>query len=528
MRLRTTVLVRQELRMLYNQFRSAITTPSMLMFYGITFFGIFFVSLVLSSLVSFAPVLNSVGSLLESTIDRGMLMAALGVLAASAALSGYYGIGPAAIITDVDESVLMPAPVAPHQLFMSRYTRRIVRKVSFMVIGIASILPLLLSARIWFFSAVFLMVSFILFLETNYFIGTVASFFRVTVQRFTSSRLHNVIPIILGLLVMAPTTPIWTDELTLAVLLIPSNAMGLVITELTGIFSLNFSPLVAFSFLLLGFIILFLAAANTSGYEYYEIFTNAKGREETEGRFSKVIRGEVDFSTSRFNDPTMWIILKDFWSRLRTPMQFWKYIYVIVGTIFVVYLNIFHPVWFQSIYVPPALAFAIVPAFLLMMILLIQMSSVTSMLSFADERENVYLLKASPFSPWEIVFAKYVLSLIEVALAAGPMCGFLVYILRIEGYLPIITLAAPLIIIFTATGVTIGAYVPVMTNDPKTLPVPLAFSYPIINLFLGAIMIFLVAYLADVFLILVALPLYTLAITFFFLGLSVRALNSYK
>jgi hypothetical protein len=209
-------------------------------------------------------------------------------------------------------------------------------------------------------------------------------------------------------------------------------------------------------------------------------------------------------------------------------MQFWKYIYAIVGSAFVIYLNIFNPSWFQSIYVPPALAFAIVPAFLLMLILLIQMSSVTSMLSFADERENVYLLKASPFSPWEIVFSKYILSVLEVAITAGPMCGFLVYILRIEGYLPIITLAAPLIIMFTATGVAIGAYVPVMSNDPRTLPVPLAFSYPIINLFLGAVLVFLVAYLSSAVIILVVLPLYTVSLTFLFLGLSVRALNSYK
>lgn len=528
MRLRTTVLVRQEVRMLYNQFRSAVTTPSMIMFYGVTFFGIFFVSLVLSTLVSFAPVLNSVGTLLENTIDRGMLMAALGVLAASAAVSGYYGIGPAAIITEVDESVLMPAPIAPHQLFMSRYVRRIVRKVSFMVIGIAAILPLLWSARVWFFSAVLLMVSFILFLETNYFIGTVASWIRITVQKFTKSRLHHALPLLIGMIVVATATPGWRNDATLLAILVPSNAMGILLTELTGVFAMDIGPWVGFAFLLLGFTILFLAAANTSGYQYYEIFTGVKGREETEGRFSRVIRGEVDFSSTRYSDPTMWIILKDFWSRLRTPNQFWKYIYAIIGTIFVIYLNVFHPAWFPPVFVPPALAFAIVPAFLLMLILLIQMSSVTSMLSFADERENVYLLKASPFSPWDIVFAKYVLSLFEVAIAAGPMCGFLIYILRIEGYLPIITLAAPLVIMFTATGVAIGAYVPVMSNDPRTLPVPLAFSYPIINLAFGAIMVFLVAFLADAVLILVALPLYTLSIAFLFLGLSVRALNSYK
>jgi hypothetical protein len=85
-----------------------------------------------------------------------------------------------------------------------------------------------------------------------------------------------------------------------------------------------------------------------------------------------------------------------------------------------------------------------------------------------------------------------------------------------------------LAILFAATGSAIGAYVPVLTNDPKTLPVPLAFSSPVINLGLGAIMVFLVAAFADSVLVLVILPLYTLSLVFFFLVLSIRALDAYK
>ena len=163
-----------------------------------------------------------------------------------------------------------------------------------------------------------------------------------------------------------------------------------------------------------------------------------------------------------------------------------------------------------------------------MMILLVQMSSLTSMLSFVDEKENVYLLKASPFKSKDIVLAKFLLSLIEVTIAAIPACGFLIYILRIEGYLALITLVAPLVILFTASGVAIGAYVPVITNDPKTLPVPLAFSYPIINLSLGTGMILLVAMFAESTLILFVLPVYSIGLTLIFLALSVRATDAYK
>ncbi len=527
MRLRTATLVKAELWMLRNQFKSALTTPSMVLFYGITFFGVFFVSLVLSSLVVFAPLIAQAGPMIEATIDRPMLFTAIGIVSATSVIGGYYGIGPAAVISEVDESVLLSSPVGPHQLFIGRYTRRIVRKISFVMMGVFSVLPLIWSANLWFTYAVALMVSLILFLESNYFLGCLSSAVRFAVQKRTRTRLHHFIPLILAGLVVVPTLPQFTESLTAAVL-VPPVALSMMITELSGVFSINVAPTIVFVFVIVGFIILLLATANVTSYHHYEIYSAVKGREETEGRFSKVIKGQVDFSNTRWNDPVFWIVLKDFWTRLRSPMQIWKYIYAVVGCCFVVYLNLFQPSWFQPFLVPPSLAFAIVPAFLLMMILVVQMSSVTSMLSFADERENVYLLKASPFRTRDIVLAKYMLSLVEVSLAAAPLCGFLVYILRIEGFFSLITLAAPLAIIFTATGVTVGSYVPVLTNDPRTLPVPLAFSYPIINLGLGAVLVFLVAYLADVLLVLVALPLFTIAVTFSLLALATLALNSYK
>ena len=527
MKLRTATLVKAELWMLRNQFKSALTTPSMLLFYGITFFGVFFVSFVLSSLVTFAPLIAQAGPMIEATIDRQMLFPAIGVLSATSVIGGYYGIGPAAVITENDESVLLSSPIGPHQLFIARYARRIVRKISFVTIGVISVLPLIWSANLWFASAVALMISLVLFLESNYFLGCLSSAVRLAISQRTRTKLHHLVPLLLAGLVLLPTLPRFTDAFSIAVL-IPSVAFGMMVTELSGVFTISVNPAIVFIFVIVGFVILLLATANVASYSHYEMYSAVKGREETEGRFSKVIRGAVDFSNTRWNDPVFWIILKDFWTRLRSPMQIWKYIYAVVGTGVVLYLNLFQPSWFQPFMVPPSLAFAIVPAFLLMMILVVQMSSVTSMLSFADERENVYLLKASPFRTRDIVFAKYVLSLAEVSLAAAPLCGFLVYILRIEGFFALITLAAPLVIIFTASGVTVGSYVPVLTNDPRTLPVPLAFSYPIINLGLGAVLVFLVAYLADVLLVLVALPLFTIGVTFSLLTLSVLALNSYK
>jgi hypothetical protein len=519
--------MKNEVRMLYNQFKLAITTPSMLLFYGVTFIGIFFVSSVISSLIPFAPLILGFGGLLEETIDAGMIFAATAILSASSVISGYFGLGPAAILTAEDESLMMAAPIKPHQIFLSRYARRIIRKISFLVIGILSVLPLLSSASLLFFNTISLLTIIIIFLEINYFLGAMSSHVRLWIKRRTNRRIRYLVVIVLGALTILPAHQ-WLLSNVIAIYVIPSNAFALFITEFSGIFSQGLDPLYGIIFIMIGYAICLLLTANITGYDYYELFSASKGKEETEGRFSKIIRGEVDFSKSRFNDPMIWIMMKDFWSRLRSPMQIWKYIYAILGTAFVVYLNVARPLWFPPILVPANLTFALVPAFILMMILFIQMASITSMLSFVDEQENVYLLKVSPFDSKDIILSKYLLSVFEITLAIIPACGLLIYFIHVEGYLAIITLAVPLTILFAATGSAVGAYVPVITNDPKTLPVPLAFSFPIINLGLGAALVFIVAVLAKSILVLLILPLYTLSLVYLFLAASIRALNTYK
>jgi hypothetical protein len=456
-----------------------------------------------------------------------MVYAATAVLSLSSVVSGYFGIGPAAILTDMDESLMMAMPVKPHQIFLSRYSRRIIRKVSFIFLGLLAVLPLLNSAGLLFMTAITVISIIIVFLETNYLLGSISSYIRLWVSKRTTHPLRHAVVVLLGFLTLAPATPLLIENFQV-VLVVPSNALALSLIGYTGLFVQDVYPILGVILIAIDFAICLLVMANLTGYEYYEIFTAVKGKEQTEGRFSRIIRGDIDFSNSRFTDPMIWIMLKDFWSRLRSPMQVWKYIYALFGTGFIVYLNIFRPLWFPTFLVPAGLAFAIVPAFILMMIMFVQMSSVTALLSFVDERENVYLLKSSPFRSRDIILAKYMLSLFEVSIALIPACGFLIYLLHIEGYLAIITLTGPFVLIFTASGNAIGAYVPVMTNDPQTLPVPLAFSFPIINLGLGTILVYLVALFADSWMVLVILPLFTLSLVYFFLATSVHALNTYK
>ena len=117
--------------MLWNQFKRTIKSPSMIMFYGITIFGVFFVSLIITTVLSFGPVVVTLGVLVEDVLDRGTFFAAMGILTLSSIVGGYFGLGPAAVLNENDESIILGAPVLPYQLFISRYIRRVVRKIVF-------------------------------------------------------------------------------------------------------------------------------------------------------------------------------------------------------------------------------------------------------------------------------------------------------------------------------------------------------------------------------------------------------------
>ena len=84
------------------------------------------------------------------------------------------------------------------------------------------------------------------------------------------------------------------------------------------------------------------------------------------------------------------------------------------------------------------------------------------------------------------------------------------------------------ILVFAATGIMAGAYVPVFTNTPKNPPVPLAFSFPAINLVLGGIILWIASEFANSTMLVAVLPAFTLFTVLLFLSLSVRALKSYK
>ncbi len=520
-------LIMNEFRMLWNQFKRTVTSPSMLGFYLITFVGGFIITSILSTLISFSPLFVGVAEAIEELISPSDIFAALGFLTVSSIIAGYVGVGPASVWEKEDESITMPAPIHPYQLFISRYIRRVIRKVGYVLLALLVFLPLIESALILVNAAIMLVIGIILFLETNYFLGSIAAYIRLKLNSMFQTRLRYLGLVGLAVIAYLPSSSFLSNNILLQIS-IPANIFGLLVMQLSHVHA---PGLPAYNFLVLSLIgasIAFLFLVNLIDRNFYDVFAGAVTRQRSESKVASKIRGEVDFSASSIQDPLGWIILKDFWSRMRSPIQFWKYIYVIIGSGFAIYLNIFQPTWLPPLQLPPELNRSLTPAFLLVLALTAQLVSLPALLAFVDERENIYLLKASPFRSSDIVLAKYTLSLLEIGLSSLPILGFLLYFFRAPGSAFIITLAGPMIAVFAATGIMTGAYVPVFTNTPENPPVPIAFSFPAINLGLGVLIALVASNYAENILLLFLLPALTIFLVFGFLRLSMNALNSYK
>jgi hypothetical protein len=465
--------------------------------------------------------------LLKESLDRSVVFTVLGLASLSTVLAGYFGVGPAALFLESDEYVIMPSPVRPYQVFLAKYVHRIIRKVFIIALIILALYPLLGTVNFLAASLVILFAAWITFSEINFFLGGISSYIRIKIEQKTEHWLRHIILIVIAFLVYFPTTAGYSQH-AISHLFIPSNAVSMIIIETTGILSIGYLVYVGVICLSFSFVICLLVLANLTNYDCYDEFSKIAGKEEAEGKYSKMIRGEVEFSETRFKDPIAWVMLKDFWSKMRTPLQFWKYVYIIIGTVFAVYLNIARPPWLRPMIIPPELSSAAIPAFLLMLILLTQMVSITSLLAFVEEKENVYLLKVSPFRDRDIILGKYLLSIIEICLAALPVYSIIMYFFSIRGAGFLISVVAPFVLIFSASGIMVGAYIPVFTNDPRTPPVPLAFAFPAINLAIGGLLVGILGGFAQDPYLLIILPSVTVGFVTLFLGLAVLALGHYR
>ena len=179
----TALLIRTEIKSLFNQFRSTISNPSMLTFYGTSLVGAYFVSNLISTLIGFAPMFTGIAEIFQTNIDISILYSGFTIISFIAVLGGYLGIGAASVLVQTDEHVIMPAPILPYQVYVTRYVRRLIRRLVYATIAIFILLPVMSSGNILIGDILLSIVSILLFFEANYFLGGITAHFK---KRFAS------------------------------------------------------------------------------------------------------------------------------------------------------------------------------------------------------------------------------------------------------------------------------------------------------------------------------------------------------
>jgi hypothetical protein len=490
-------------------------------------FGAFFAMSMFAALYSFAGLLGGLSNLLKTVIDRDILFSAAGLLTVSSVLSGYIGGGPSSSLETSDEYVIMPAPIRPHQLLLARYIRRLLRRLSIAGVVLFTLVPVFMTAPSLLTPVAELILSTLLFFEFNHFLSEVTSQLRTRLDARTHSRLRHLSLFALGGLMLFPVLPQVVGDPG-SILLVPSNAFSVMILASLGVYYPTLMVDIGAGFLFIGYLVGLLVLANLCDQSMYESFAAAGSAKESGNRFGRIVHGSVDFSNHRFSDPMVCIMVKDFWTRMRTPLQFWKYVYFAAGMLLVLWLNLVQPSSLPPLQIPSQLSASAVPAFLMVLVILCQMSSMSALVSFLDEKDNIYLLKTSPFRKSDIILAKYVGSLFESAISLLPVLGLSFYFFHPQGSLMFVTLSIPFLILFNASGIMIGSYVPVLTNDPENPPVPMVFSFPTINLGMGALIVVIVNSFLKSTLLLLILPTLVVLLSVLFLGLSVSALDAFK
>ncbi len=522
--MKTHALVFVEMREVLNGVRRTAKSASLLGFYAVMVCGGIFISWVLGQVASAGSMLASVPVLLRDYLTVESVATVLGLVMASSLISGMFGSGTTSVLRPPDEFALMPAPVGPHQIFVARYARRILRKLTIALIIVLVLYPMTIRTALSLGEISLAVLGALGLLEFVFLLSLLGYTLRHRASGL--GRLKKLaVYVCVGCIALALVHPATNSNPVLG-LLLPSSLISLVALSAAGILQTQFLwPLMG----LIGidFLIMFLVVTVSVERGDYERYIARPTPVSRPTRLERAVRGEVDFSQSRFSDPMMWVILKDFWTRMRSPLQFAKYVSAAGASVVAVLLWVVFPYAATRITLPVSTRNLIPYAFFLVEMAFLHVASTTSLLSFSDERENIYLLRVSPLPRSSVVLAKFVGSLVESLIASVPALLLLAYFVTFDGVLSLVVLALPLLSLFCATGTMIGAYIPVFTNEPSSPPIPLVFAFPVINLALGGLLGYFVLQVSGLLLIL-AIPLFVLAAVWFFLSRASRALLNYR
>lgn len=451
--MKVLVLTRLELQLAWNSFKWRIKSPPNAVLYILIVILCAVINFILNTFLNVSPkdirlqTLSSVGATEISPYIA--IFSGLTILLVSVSVKGFYGKLSTIEFTGPDLEILRSAPLKPHEVFLAKSLKVLIKRLLFTFIAELTFLTPIMSffkmtpdRGIIFLSAILLYSCFLYFVEAFTFLASrlVMSSVKVRVR--------------MALLVVPLTTfPVlfYREFLGLLnrVVFLPSSAVSK--TLYVSLF--RSVPLNSISYPMLSFLALFSGISlivtflSVSYYEKVETF-----EELTKADWLKFLRNRLKWSLGLRHSPLIAVFFKEFWTNLRAsdaPLIVLDYAILLL----VYLLNLNGAASASTTRFP---ASSLILAFSMLLVSFVFQPSLDV---FLAEREKSWILKVAPISIQKVVLAKYFYSLILSLVTLLPPFIGLAFLAPFPAERLILSVSSVSLLILTnALGIFIGAH----------------------------------------------------------------------
>jgi hypothetical protein len=382
----------------------------------------------LSALFDVSPVLGE--SLLNLLIQSGLTSSVISVILyflllmflVSSFVRGIISSNFGLLFTRNDENVIVPSPIAPHALYVSKKFREFLFHVLTVTTVLLAGYPFFTRIGFQGLNLVFLFTTLLAFMETNGLTENIS--YCVSRALFRSgTRLNKLVFAVFSALaifiIASPFVMVFAgDSFAFLAYLYPPYACAMILT-LRSSFDITLGVLS-----LLGEVTLFFFVASTVAKFGLRTWTSSPRLVLTRSNFVRVRKNRLMWKRGK-KGGTRLIFTKDLWVTIRSPSKF----FVPLGTtlillFFAFVLQTVLPFNVQQVSAQQFNESSLMSSVYLVTVFILS----PAWDSFASERSTLFILKGSPIKTSRIIWGKYLFALMRSASYAFPIVAAILFL----------------------------------------------------------------------------------------------------
>ena len=343
-----------------------------------------------------------------------------------------------------DIHVILPSPIAPSSLFVAKLVRLLVKRTIITIAVFFVLFPFLLYFDVSYLELVNFIFSCIFY---SWFLTELECFTYFSSRSLRKLHRKVFVALIIPIFILTLTLIILKHEITkFFIKILPSTVLTEILYMCISAEPVYQKPLhLIFSIISLNLSVgIFLLLVT----EYY--FAHVEGFEDTiRSKWLPIFKGKLKWSLKRFKSPAIAIALKDFWTDIR-GRNFPLLATSLIASITIALLGsrIIEITSFHGIFPIESRILIVILAMIISAVILSP-----SLNSFLYEIQKIWILKTAPISPREIVYGKFLYSLLTSLVFLSPVLVSLTFVLSGFEQLTAIVLIPFIIVVSSAEGV---------------------------------------------------------------------------